>query len=236
MFSNRQIASLCDHTFLLPVQAFKKPNPLLSRRKALEQFLQKTLESPLQPYGLCVAAADVSYVKGQISSLPISATVGFPDGPRCSLAYSLAESEVALSEGAEEIDMVMDYEALKEKRYDKIRTDVESILSLVKRFNARLKVILESSELSFEQIRFACHLLDRCGVDFIKSSTGFSSKGACAEHLLIMRSSFSRGIKLSGGVTMSNIEQLLKAVVTKESELNPLQIRIGESSLLEQLL
>jgi deoxyribose-phosphate aldolase len=101
-----------------------------------------------------------------------------------------------------------------------------------------VKLILETSLLTSDEIIIACKLADEIGVDFVKTSTGFVVAGAKAEHLKLMRANFSKGVKMSGGVNKENLHDLLTAASGREDgmiELDPLKIRIGESSLLRGL-
>ncbi|MDP1835373.1 MAG: deoxyribose-phosphate aldolase [Chlamydiales bacterium] len=240
--SAKQIAGLCDHTFLTPTEAFRHAaksgeNPIALRRRAFEAFLAETTASPLKPYAICVAASDVHWVARHLPDAIIAATVGFPDGPRHSTAYTLAETYVALSEGAQEIDMVLDYDGLKNNEYEFIREDLNQVVQMVHRHSAILKLILEVSELTLEQTAKACELANEAGVDFVKTSTGFSASGATIEHLKVMRQTFHRGIKISGGVNLDNVHSLLSAATAAEQAIStdPQVLRIGESSLLKQL-
>ncbi len=96
-------------------------------------------------------------------------------------------------------------------------------------------MILEISELSLEQTQLACQIVDHCGAAFVKTSTGFSAHGATTEHLKVMRAHFPRGIKISGGVTANNVDDLLLAATApgQPISMDPMKIRIGESSLLK---
>jgi deoxyribose-phosphate aldolase len=237
VLSTHQIAQLCDHTFLLPTEAFRQTakageNPIFLRRWALDSFLDDAISSPLKPYAICVNASDVSYVVNQTAYV-LAATVGFPDGPRRSLASVAAETDIALKEGAAEIDMVMDYDALIAGNIDKVEYQLSAVAEVVSRHNGLLKVILETSELTLDQTALACVLAERSGAAFVKTSTGFSAKGATIDHVKVMRDTFPRGIKISGGITLDNVNSFLEAA---GSSADPLQLRIGESSLLQQLV
>ncbi len=225
------IAGLCDHTFLLPTEAFRTPgiSAIHARRHALDAFLSET--ALLHPYAVCVPACDVALTRTALPALTIAATVGFPDGPRYSTAYKIVEAEQALANGATEIDMVLNYDALKGGDTKAVEADIKAVVKV----GGVLKVILEISELSLEQTRLACQIASHCGVAFVKTSTGFSAHGATTEHLKVMRENFPKGIKISGGVTLTNLDGLLIAATTpgQPISIDPMQLRIGESSLLK---
>lgn len=234
-----QIASLADHTFLKRSECFPIHAHLgrvRARKEAFFSFLEETLRLPTLPFGLCVRPEDVRYAASFFKDKPIRITsvVGFPDGASYSTKLKLAETEVALQEGAHEIDMVLNYEAFKHGEIGMVRKETEAITQLVHEANALLKLIIEISELDNEEIPLACQLANDTGCDFVKTSTGFGQFGAKVEQVRLIRSSFQRGVKISGGVTQANVKELLKATSMREDgriELNPFTVRIGESSL-----
>lgn len=241
--TTKDIAGLCDHTFLSPSETYRhqatpEKSAVLLRRQAFQAFLEETVSGSFLPYAICVRTPDVPHARKFLpDSIILAATVGFPDGPWHTTSYKVAETEQALATGATEIDMVMDYEALKNGNVDQVRQDITAVAEVVRRHKGLLKVILEISELSLSQTRLACEILAACDVAFVKTSTGFGSHGATAEHLQEMRTSFPRGIKISGGVNLQNVHTLLRAASTpgKPIPTNPMLLRIGESSLLQQV-
>lgn len=241
--STSQLAGLCDHTFLTPAEAFRKEakngeSSVHLRRRAFERFLNETHASALLPYAVCVRTSDVAHARAALpAGIVIAATVGFPDGPHHSTAYKIAEAAVALGEGATEIDMVLDYDALKKQQLDRVHRDIEAVAKSVHARGGVLKVILEICELTLDETRTACLIVDQCGAGFVKTSTGFGSHGATVEHLKVMRATFSRGIKISGGVQPHNLYDLLLAGSHPGEPLlaDPMALRIGESTLLAQL-
>lgn len=239
----QDIARLCDHTFLLPTEAYramakKGESAIQLRRRALDAFLQETLALPLRPYAICVHASDIAYLSPLLpEEIRLGAAVGFPDGPRYSTAYKLAETEAALAEGAHEIDMVVNYEALQQKHDSAVLDDILPIAQAVAKAGGVLKVILEVSELDDSSIIRGCHLAQQAGAAFVKTSTGFSSHGATEASLRLMHQHFEGGIKISGGVNQDNVYRLLRAATGNANEIphDPMKLRIGESSLLQQL-
>ncbi len=109
------------------------------------------------------------------------------------------EAQSAFMLGADEIDMVLDYEALIEKNYQKALTDLQSV---VRQVPIPIKVIVETSALTREQLAIACALVALSGARFIKTSTGFHKAGAKAEDIRLMRELLpeSVSIKASGGI------------------------------------
>jgi len=125
--------------------------------------------------------------------------IGFPLGAGLSSVKAFETQEV-INLGASEIDMVINIGALKEKDYNFIEEDIESVVEAAKEH--LVKVIFETCLLSDEEIVKACQLSEKAGAHFVKTSTGFSKSGATIEHIKLMRNSVSPniGVKASGGV------------------------------------
>lgn len=241
----KQVASLCDHTYLNRPEAFRGPeyrgmNACALRRLEFQRFLSETVSSPLKPYAVCVRAEDVAQVRRYLDAdgwkdCIVVATVGFPDGGTPT-AFKVSEAALALAAGAKEIDTVLDVEAFKGGDFKHVAADISAVVKVVHLKGALLKLILETSELTLDEIERACTLAEELGVDFVKTSTGFSSSGAGVKEVQVMKRSFSGGIKISGGVKADNVKALLAACTGSDDiVIDPKKIRIGESSLLKQL-
>lgn len=249
-WTSSQIASICDHTFLKTVEAYASvkregDDPIQQRRRAFYDFLKKSCESPFQPYGICVRAEDVPHAKRYLqsqekSNLVLSATVGFPDGSWYTSQHKLLETQYALSEGADEIDMPMNWKALKQGDHGAVLEEILNVRALTHRRGCLLKLILETSLLDDRQIIEACRLAKHAGVDFIKTSTGFGPFGAQIRTLRLMLENFDGGVKISGGINLLNVRVFLQLVAEVRRDvkevLDPKKLRIGESTLLSQLL
>jgi deoxyribose-phosphate aldolase len=110
------------------------------------------------------------------------------------------EAAQCISEGATEIDMVINVGALLSGRLDVVRRDIEMVRSATQ--GVVLKVILETCLLTPEQIVVASRIAEAAGADFVKTSTGFSTGGATLEHVALMRKTVGPKVqvKASGGV------------------------------------
>ena len=238
-----QIASICDHTFLNRPEAFRKEglNASDERRKEFEKFMNEMLSGKALPYAVCVRPEDVAHAKEILKQnhkkkIVIASVVGFPDGSWYDTKFKVAETKLALKAGAKEIDMVLSYDRLKKGEIEYVEQDIKSVVDAAHKKKALVKLIFETSELSNEEIVTVCKIADKLGVDFVKTSTGFTAAGAKAEHLKLMRENFSKGVKMSGGVKKDNIAELLTAVSGRDDgmiELDSLKIRVGESGLLK---
>ncbi|MFH1590018.1 MAG: deoxyribose-phosphate aldolase [archaeon] len=237
-----QIASICDHTFLSRSGSYrtKGQSAVRLREEAFKKFLQGTVDMKYKPYSVCVRAEDVRKVKAYFEKtgtkgIKIASVVGFPDGSYYSTPYKLFETELAINDGACEIDMVLKLCQFKNNVIDHVTRDIKAVVKAAHKRNAIVKVILETAELNLDEIKRCCELCEECNADFVKTSTGFSMYGARAEDLKVMRANFSKGVKMSGGVNANNVKELLEAASGRTDgliDLNPLKIRIGEGSML----
>lgn len=234
----QRIASLCDHTFLKTADAFAgTDNPVALRDAAFRSFLEATTTQPLRPYAVCVPAADVSITRRHLEDAGwgdgvIVSIAGFPNGA-VPTAWKVTEARYAVAAGAQEVDMVLNVPAMQNNQFNAVVADIAEVVKAVHAEGGLLKLIVECAALSSEHIAKACQLADEAGVDFVKTSTGYHTHGATAEALRIMRQHFPRGIKMSGGVTLENVGELLAAM--QPFAWNPATVRIGESKLLQQL-
>ena len=235
-----QTAVISDHTYLTRPENFRKKGEdgIDKRRIEFYDFLKTGLT--LEPYAFCVRPEDVAKTRHFLdlnnSRIKIASVVGFPDGTGYTSTFKANEAWNALQDGAGEIDMVLNYALLKIKDYDNVKSDILAVMDEVKQRGAISKLILETCDLTADEIKISCEIADECGVDFVKTSTGYSSGGATVEALTIMRKNFPRGLKASGYVDETNYKTFLSAMSREPDgfiELNPLQYRIGESKMLK---
>lgn len=112
------------------------------------------------------------------------------------------EIEEALAKGADELDMVIDLTALKSGNYKQLEYEIETCLKPVYSEGKVLKVIVESGILTKNELLECCRLYSNYDIDFMKTSTGFGSRGATVEAVRTMRANlpYRVGIKASGGI------------------------------------
>ncbi len=150
---------------------------------------------------VCVNTYYTAFVAEQLkdSDVKVCTVVGFPLGQMSTKAKAL-ETQCAVEDGADEIDMVLNVAALKDGKYDVVLEDIKAVKAACGA--ALLKVILETCLLTKEEIVKACELSVEAGADFVKTSTGFSTGGATAEDIALMRKTVGPdiGVKASGGV------------------------------------
>jgi len=154
-----------------------------------------------QFFAVCVNGCYVSLAKSELehSNVSVAAVIGFPLGAM-STRSKLSEVRDCLDQGADEIDMVINIGKLKEGDQSYVEEEIASIKKLIG--NNTLKVILETCYLNEEEIRICCNLAMRAGADFVKTSTGFGTRGATKEDVIIMKDVVGEKvrIKASGGI------------------------------------
>lgn len=133
------------------------------------------------------------------TDIKVCTVVGFPLGQMSTRAKA-AEAAFAVEDGAQEIDMVINVGALKDRRYDEVLEDITAVKKACN--GALLKVIIECCLLTDEEKIKACELAGKAGADFVKTSTGFSTGGAVREDVALMRKTVGEhmGVKASGGI------------------------------------
>lgn len=163
---------------------------------------------------VCVNAFRAPLVKRELegSDVKVCVVVGFPLGATTKEVKAF-ETKQAIENGAQEVDMVLNVGALKDKQYDVVLADIKSVVEAAKG-KAIVKVILENCLLTKEEIVKASQLSKEAGADFVKTSTGFSTGGAVAEDIKLMRETVGArmGVKASGGVrTTKDAEEMIAA-------------------------
>jgi deoxyribose-phosphate aldolase len=160
------------------------------------------------PYWVKKARRDLGKARTQLVTV-----VGFPLGYQRS-EVKMREVELALKDGADEIDVVMNISAFKTGMMMWVKGELAQFAKAIHEANALLKVIIETAYLSEEEIIKASKLSADAGADFIKTSTGFAPEGAKVAHIKLMRANLPQavGIKASGGIkTLSQATELIMA-------------------------
>jgi len=185
------IASYIDHTALKPT----------TERKDVDKLCAEALEFHFA--AVCVPPVFVAQAAGLLksSSVHVATVVGFPFGYTYTLV-KVAEAEQAIINGAQEIDAVHHIGAVKSGDFNYLEEEASLLLSVVKKGNALLKIIIETGLLTNDEIIACCELYGKLGVHYVKTSTGYAEKGASVEAVQLMRRHLpsSSKIKASGGI------------------------------------
>lgn len=178
-----------DHTLLKPTASKNEIIKLCDEAIAYEFF------------SVCVSSCYVSLAKQHLKNtkVKVCSVIGFPLGAMSTQA-KVNEAKKALDDGADEIDMVMNLGYLKSQDFDNVWKDIEAVKRIMP-FNT-LKVILETCYLEEDEILKASELAIKGGADFIKTSTGFGTRGASFDDIKLMKrvAKDITKIKASGGI------------------------------------
>ncbi|HJB24174.1 MAG TPA: deoxyribose-phosphate aldolase [Candidatus Jeotgalibaca pullicola] len=179
-----------DHTLLKPE----------ATETDIQNLCQEAIEYDFM--SVCVQPFWVKKVAAFLndSDVKVCTVIGFPHGANTAEVKTF-EAKQAVQNGAEEVDMVINIGAMKERAYDVVQHEISSIVEAIKG-KAILKVIIETSLLTDEEKKAACEIAKEAGADFVKTSTGFSTGGAMLEDIRLMRETVGSdmGVKASGGV------------------------------------
>jgi deoxyribose-phosphate aldolase len=200
-------AALIDHTLLKPDASRE------DIRKLCQEAVRFGFASVcINPWNVPLAAELVRGTKVKVCTV-----IGFPLGatlPR----IKIQEAEEAIKLGAQEVDMVLNIGALKSGQDEVVESDIRAVVDVAHRGGAICKVIFETSLLTVEEKVRASLASKRACADFVKTSTGFSTGGATAEDVALMRAvvGSEMGVKASGGVrTFNDLKKMVCAGATR---------------------
>jgi deoxyribose-phosphate aldolase len=197
------IAQYIDHTLLKPATTIHE------LKKLCEEAIQYNF------FAVCVPPPLVKNARSVLanSSVKTATVIGFPFGYSVARA-KVAEAQQALQDGADELDVVINLIALRNKAWQYLELEMESIVEIAHAQNKLVKVIIESGILTNEEIIQCCEIYAKTGVDFLKTSTGYAEKGATIEAVQLMRAHLPSTIKIkaSGGIrSYEQAEQYIQA-------------------------
>jgi len=201
------IASLIDHTILKP-EATRADVVKICREARQYHFAS-----------VCVNPYWVPLVRAELAGSPVKvcSVVGFPLGATSTEA-KVAEAAAAMRAGAQEIDMVINVGALRSGDTDAVRNDIQAVVKVAHDAGAIVKVILETALLDDMQKTVASRICKAAGADFVETSTGFSTSGATARDIALMRAAVGpgMGVKASGGIrTLQDLQSMAAAGATR---------------------
>lgn len=194
---------MVDHTILKADATKDKVDKVLEFAKT-----NGTASVCINPYYVKYAS---DYLKG--TGVLVCTVIGFPLGQNTK-EVKLFETKDAINNGADEIDMVINVAALKDKNYEYVRQEIKEIYTAVNWHNKILKVIIENAYLTDDEKRKVCEICKEIGVDFVKTSTGFAPTGATATDVKLMKEVVGNTckIKAAGGIkNKSDVDALYEA-------------------------
>lgn len=211
--NTEELYQYVDHTALKPITTWEEIEILC--REALQYHMAS----------VCIPACYIAKVHEVFPELNICTVIGFP------LGYSttegkIAETQQALQDGANEIDMVINLCDVKNKNYEKVEQEIAKLKNTV--CDKVLKVIIETCYLNEAEKIAMCRAVTNAKADYIKTSTGFGTAGASLEDVLLMKQYIGPKVKIkaAGGVrSKADMENYIKAGCS----------RIGTSSAIAML-
>lgn len=194
------IAKMLDHSTLQP---FLTDEDI---RKGCELALRYDTAS------VCARPCDMPLVASLLrgSDVKVCTVIGFPHGTHRT-AIKVAEAKQALADGCTELDMVINIGKLLGGDEDYVRDEIRQIVQVAHEAGALVKVILETCYLTDAQKVTACHLSEEAGADFVKTSTGYGTKGCTIQDLQLMRRSVSERVQVKGSGGIRDLDTVLSA-------------------------
>lgn len=191
--NKREIAKYIDHTNLKPY----------ATKEDIIKLCDEAIEYGF--YAVCVNPYRVKlakdYLREKNANIKVASVIGFPLGATPT-EVKVFEAKKALDDGADELDMVINIGALKDKDYEYVKNDIAEVVKVAHERGAKVKVIIETCYLTEEEKVKACELAKEAGADFVKTSTGFGTGGgATVEDVRLMRKVVGPeiGVKAAGG-------------------------------------
>ena len=207
------ILSKVDHTLLKQTATWE------DIRKICDDGMKFKVASICIPPSYVKKAKE--YIKSKESNLNVCTVIGFPNGYNTS-EVKCFETKNAIENGADEIDMVINLGWVKENKYDLILQEIMKIKQICN--DKVLKVIIETCFLTDEEKIKLCEVVSNSGADYIKTSTGFGSKGATAEDIIILNENISKNLKIKAAGGISSIEDAEKYIELGASRLGTSKI------------
>ena len=210
-------------------EILKKVDHTLLKQTSTWEDIKKLCDDAIKcnTASVCIPPCFVKQAKEYVGDkMKICTVIGFPNGYNLT-KVKMYETEQAVADGADEIDMVINVVKLKEKNYDYILNEINGIKS---KCNGKiLKVIIETCLLTEEEKIKMCEIVSQSDADYIKTSTGFSTGGATLEDIELFKKHMKNGkkIKAAGGIkNFDDAEEFVKAGAD----------RLGTSRLVAEML
>lgn len=185
------IAQYIDHTLLKPTATWPE----------IENLCKEAMQ-----YEFAAVCVPPLYVKKATelltnSKVKTATVIGFPFG-YSAIEAKVAEIVLAIVDGADELDMVVNISAIKNGDWTFIANEINTVMPIIKNKNKVIKVIIESGVLTDDEIIKCCDIYGAAGVDYVKTSTGYTEKGASIHAVQLIRAHLADSVKIkaSGGI------------------------------------
>jgi deoxyribose-phosphate aldolase len=195
------IASYLEHTILKPDTSFPDVKQLINEAEEYGML------------GICIPPYYVKEARRIIKDkgIKLVTVIGFPLG-YSSTASKVEECKRAIDEGVDEVDMVLNISAFKDKNYYFLQNDIQSVCVISHIYNIKVKLIIESGLMQNEELVKLCELGTTIGVDFIKTSTGVQVPGATVETVKFLRENLPKRIKIKASGGIKTLDQAIKLI------------------------
>lgn len=196
---NKELLSHVDHTLLKAAATYDE----------IKEICEDALK--FNTASVCIPPNYIARVHKDFPNLNICTVIGFPLGYSVKVA-KIAEAKAAVADGANEVDMVINITDVKNKLYDQVYEEIVDIKNAVKeKDNSKiLKVIIETCYLTDEEKIKLCEIVTKAGADYIKTSTGFGTKGATHEDIKLFKEHIGPNVKIKAAGGMSDLEDMRK--------------------------
>ena len=184
-----------DHTLLKPTATYDE----------ITKICEESIE--YKTASICIPPSYIKFANEKYGNkINICTVVGFP------LGYSVKESKMletkkALEDGANEVDMVINITDIKNKNYSNVLDEIKSLKDICK--NKILKVIIETCYLTDDEKIECCKLVTDAGADFIKTSTGFGTKGAEISDIVLFKKYIGKNVKIKAAGGMKSVSDMI---------------------------
>jgi len=194
-----ELAKMFDHSLLQPTltDADLERGLLLAREYDVASVC-------IKPYAVRFAA---KLLAG--STVRASTTIGFPHGGHVT-AIKVKESEIALADGATELDMVVNIGKVLSGEWNSVAHDIAAVVNVAHAAGAKVKVIFENAYLKDEHKIALCHICGEVRADWVKTSTGYAESGATIEDLTLMRKHSPAHVQVKAAGGVRTYEKLLE--------------------------
>jgi deoxyribose-phosphate aldolase len=206
----KDILAVCDHTLLLQTSTWEEIKEICD-----DAMTYHTASVCIPP---CYVMQASEYMKGKI---PVCTVIGFPNGNHTT-ACKVFETEDAVANGADEIDMVINVGMLKAKNYDYVLNEIKKVRAACQ--GRILKVIIETCLLTDEEKIKMCEIVTESGADYIKTSTGFSTAGATFADIELFAKHVGAGVKMKAAGGIGSLEDAKKFMELGASRLGTSRI------------
>jgi deoxyribose-phosphate aldolase len=197
-YTLEQVAKTIDHSILKPDFSYAD----------VAEGAELALKFNTASY--CIRPMDVAAAAKALagSTVNVCTVIGFPHGSTTS-ATKVFETNDAIANGAQEIDMVLNISALLSGDYEFVEQDIRGVVDAAHAKGASVKVIFETAFLNDDQIIKACALTEAAGADYVKTSTGFASAGATTHNVALMKKTVGDRLKVKSSGGVRTLDQLI---------------------------